>query len=294
MSAGHYRERYYTSQDGLRLCFRDYGDAAAGGTTALCLGGLTRNAKDFHQLAGRLAARRRVLCPDYRGRGRSQYDPQWRNYQPRTYLDDVRHLLVACNVHRVAVIGTSLGGLLAMGMTAAMPTVLAGAVLNDVGPVVDTAGLERIVSYVRRLASPTDWNDAARQLRHLLPDWPAETDAEWLDMARRTFREDGDRLTCDWDPRIMKPFDEGTGNAPDLWPVFRALGERPVVAVRGERSDILSVATLERMLEVVPHLVAVTIEAVGHAPSLMEPAALEAIDRLFDDVDRANAPTGPA
>ena len=285
MNSEEYVESYYTSQDGLRLFFRDYGNEMAGGTTALCLGGLTRNAKDFHHLAQRLSARRRILCPDYRGRGHSQYDSQWRNYQPRTYLDDVRHLLAACNVHQVVVIGTSLGGLLAMGMTAAMPTTLAGAVLNDVGPVVETAGLQRIVGYVRHLESPRDWNEAARQLRRLLPDWPAETEAEWLDVARRTFREEGGKLQCDWDPQIMKPFTKGTGDAPDLWPVFRGLGRRPVVAVRGERSDILSVATLERMLEEAPHLVAVTIEAVGHAPSLMEPAALEAIDRLFDAVD---------
>ena len=111
-----FRERWFSAQDGLRLYFRDYGSPSAPGTPMLCLGGLARNSKDFDRLARRLCQHRRVVCPDYRGRGRSSYDPQWQNYRPEVYLNDLAHLLAVCNLHRVLVCGTSMGGLLSMGL----------------------------------------------------------------------------------------------------------------------------------------------------------------------------------
>ncbi len=279
---GEFRERTYTSQDGLRLYFRDYGDPAAAAVPVLCLPGLTRNSKDFDGLARRLAQTRRVICPDYRGRGRSQYDDTWRRYVPRTYVDDLRHLLAAANLHRVVVVGTSLGGILAAALAVAMPCAVAAAVLNDVGPDIESDGLERIIAYMRSVPSMPDWQSAADYLRRALPDLPASTDHGWLDIARATFREGEDgTLHVDWDPALVKPLLAARGEDMDLWPLFRALSGVPVVAVRGARSDLLSQATLQRMADEIPGLVTVTVAGVGHAPSLLEPEVREAFDALF-------------
>jgi pimeloyl-ACP methyl ester carboxylesterase len=280
-----FRERTYTSQDGLRLYYRDYGDPLGTAVPVLCLAGLTRNCKDFHGLALRLSRSRRVVCPDYRGRGRSAYDPDWRRYQPRTYVDDVRHLLAVTNVHRVLVIGTSLGGILAAAMAVAVPSAVAGAVLNDVGPEIDADGLQRIVAYVRDQQPQPDWAHAARHLEANLPDLGIRDDKGWLALARNTYREGDDgRVHVDWDPALVKPLLTGDGRATDLWPLFKALRRVPVLAVRGAKSDILSEATLERMAETLPGLARVTVKGVGHAPALVEPECLEAIDAVLAEI----------
>jgi pimeloyl-ACP methyl ester carboxylesterase len=279
---GTYRERQFTSRDGLRLYFRDYGDARAGGVPVLCLSGLTRNCKDFHDLAIHLSADRRVLCPDYRGRGRSEYDrDRWR-YNARTYLEDIRHLLAVANIHRVVVIGTSLGGILAMAMAAAMPAVLAGAVLNDIGPAVDLDGLGRVIAFYANQRPPSDWSAAVGHLREFLPNLPAESDAEWLRIAQNTYREGDDGiLRFDWDPALIEPFRRAVAENVDLWPLFRALRGVPVLVVRGALSDVLTEKTFRRMSDEMPGLHGLTVDTVGHAPSLSEPHVLEAIDVLL-------------
>jgi pimeloyl-ACP methyl ester carboxylesterase len=253
---------------------------------------LTRNSKDFDDLARHLSPRWRVLCPDYRGRGRSAYDQDWRRYLPQTYVADVGQLLAAIEVRRVVVIGTSLGGLLAMAMTAAMPAVLAGAVLNDIGPTIEAAGLVRIRQYLAALRPVRDWRAAALQLAEAIPDWPAKTDAEWLAVAHATYRQEADGwLRPDWDPAIAKPFDEPSGTAPpDLWALFKGFGNLPLLAVRGERSDILSAETLSRMHEAAPHMASVTVPGVGHAPALKQPVERAAIDALLAKVETAERP----
>ncbi len=277
-----YREREFSSRDGLRLYFRDYGDTRAVATPVLCLSGLTRNCKDFHGLATHLSARRRVLCPDYRGRGRSAYDRDWRRYHVRTYLEDIRHLLAVANVHRAVVIGTSLGGVLAMAMAAAMPSAVAGAVLNDIGPVVEAGGLGRIIAFYSDHRPRPDWGAAVGHLRKALPNLPAGSDAEWLQIARATYREGDDgQLYFDWDGALIEPFRRAAAADVDLWPLFRALRGVPVLVVRGALSDVLTEKTFRRMGEEMPGLSALTVDAVGHAPSLTEPPVLEAIDALF-------------
>jgi pimeloyl-ACP methyl ester carboxylesterase len=277
-----FEERFLTSQDGLRLYYRDYGgreprSAAAAKTPLLCLPGLTRNSKDFHGFAARLAAERRVICPDYRGRGRSAYDPNWRHYEARVYIDDIRHLLAATNLHHVVVVGTSLGGLLAMAMAVAVATALAGVVLNDVGPAVNADALTRILAHAGDGRTQPDWESAARHLRRSLPHLSIDTEEGWLRMAHSTYREGADGLLhVDWDVTLVKPLLRRR-RAPDLWPLFRALRRVPVVAVRGGVSDVLTEATFARMKAEKPDLVQVTVPGVGHAPSLGEPDAARAI-----------------
>ncbi len=175
-----------------------------------------------------------------------------------------------------------------MAMTAAMPTVLAGAVLNDIGPSLEAAGLGRIRRYLATLRPAPDWPSAARQLAQAIPDWPATNDAEWLAVAQATFRQHADGLLRpDWDTAIAKPFAKPAGPAPpDLWALFRGFRDLPLLAVRGERSDLLSAETLEHMRSVAPHLVTVTVPGVGHAPALKQPEERAAIDALLAMVER--------
>lgn len=286
MDGNGFREGTVTAGDGLRLYFRDYGPAWGGATPVLCLAGLTRNSRDFHHLAERLADRRRVVCPDLRGRGWSGRDPYWRHYHPRVYLDDLRHLLIAARLDRVAVIGTSLGGLLGMGLAVTMPTAVAGAVLNDVGPEIDPRALAPLAAYMRDNRPVADWAAAVVRLKKAFPTLPARTDDDWLAIARGAFRERPDGLLeHDFDPGLTRALEHGLGDVPDLWPMFRALRDVPVLAVRGALSEVLTAATLQAMAAALPAMAQVTVPDVGHAPSLLEPAAAGAIDAFLDRVD---------
>jgi pimeloyl-ACP methyl ester carboxylesterase len=282
MTAGQasgYRERFVSAEDGLKLYFRDYGDAMSHATPVLCLPGVTRNSKDFAPLAARLSRNRRVICPDYRGRGRSAYDRDWRNYQPTTYVNDIRHLLIACGVHRAHVIGTSLGGILAMIMAVAMPTTVASAVLNDIGPVVGTGGLGGIVAYMREDRVFPDLQSAADHIRAVFPDLPARSPEDWLTIAGNTYREETGRgFVRDWDNAIVNRFGEALEKPTTFWPLFGALRRVPVLAVRGALSTILSEETFRKMAEYMPTMTRVVVEDCGHPSALNESNVLEAID----------------
>jgi pimeloyl-ACP methyl ester carboxylesterase len=283
-----WHDRFFASGDGLRLHYRDYPARAPAGARprapVLCLPGLTRNSRDFESLATHLALRRRVLSPDLRGRGRSQYDPEWRNYHPGTYVADLGLLLAAAEVGQVVVIGTSLGGLLAMLLAASRPRSLCGVVLNDIGPEVAAEGIARISGYVGRAAPVPTWEAAAAQVRAINEAaFPDLTDAEWLAFARRTCREADGAIRVDMDPRIGDAVRAApAGAAPDLWPVYAALGPVPVLAIRGELSDVLSAATFDRMLREKPDLQRLVVARRGHAPSLDEPECRAAIDAFLD------------
>lgn len=279
-----YRERRLTAQDGLQLYFRDYGGAKNGGPALLCLTGLTRNSKDYHDFARRFAGQHRILSPDYRGRGRSERDEDWKNYNPQSYISDIRHLLAATNCHRVVVVGTSLGAILAMGLAVVIPGVVAGAILNDAGPELDPAGIARILDYVGDESTCADWEAASRRVQELFPSLSIDSQAGWLEFATRTFREGEDGvLHYDWDPAIARQLG-GQKSMPDLWPLYRALRPMPVLALRGETSDVLSLETFERMGEDMPNLRRVTVPGVGHVPTLAEPVAERAIDEFLKNL----------
>jgi pimeloyl-ACP methyl ester carboxylesterase len=252
----------------------------------LCLGGLARNSKDFADLAGRLSETRRVICPDYRGRGRSSYDPDWRNYRPEVYLRDLVHLLAACNLHRVAVCGTSMGGLLSMGLAVATPTVLAGVILNDIGPDLSPGGLTRILQYVGVDRPQPDLDAAAAHLKSLLPQLGLDSEAKWRRFAEATYRKGDDGLLhYDWDIALAKYLQRSGGKTLDLWSLYGALRRIPVLAFRGALSDVLSEESFERMAEVKPDLIQVTVPGVGHVPMLDEPQAETAIDAFLAALD---------
>lgn len=278
MTALPYDEHVYTAQDGLRLYYRDYGAQNRGTLPLVCLTGLTRNSHDFEAFAERHARRRRVICPDYRGRGRSDYDPDWRHYVPTTYINDIRHLLAATGVERVVFVGTSMGALLSMGMAVAAPMAVTGAILNDAGPDVDRSGLERILDYVGKDRPQRDWDEAVATLKTMFPSLSISTDEGWRDLAQGTFREGEDGLLhYDWDTNLARALAKN-GPPPDLWSYFRALRDVPVLAFRGELSDVLAEDTFERMGLTLPRIATVTVPGVGHAPTLAEPEAEAAIE----------------
>ena len=276
-------DRFWTSGDGLRLHFRDY-PGRADRPPLLCLPGLTRNARDFARLAERLAGEWRVLCPDLRGRGDSGYARDPASYNPLQYADDLELLLADQAIDRFVAIGTSLGGLLTMLLAARAPERIAGALLNDVGPELDPAGLARIRGYVGQGRSFPTWMHAARAIEETqasaFPDYQA---SDWLAMAKRAMVLGGNgRIVFDYDMKIAEALAApGSAPVPDLWPALLALGGKPVTLLRGELSDVLREEALQQMAQRLPGADAVTVARVGHAPMLDEPAAVAALDRLL-------------
>lgn len=237
---------------------------------------------DFHRVALRLSAERRVLCPDYRGRGKSDYDPNPNNYIPPTYLNDLRHLLTLSGVHHVVIIGTSLGGLIAMAMSLMMPSAIKGVVLNDIGPEIASNGRDRILNYIGTDSSPPNWDAAVNELKSLFPNLSLNTDDEWLEVAQATYRlDDKGVFHPNWDIKIVKPL-RRPASIPDLWPIFHALDHVPVLGIRGALSDLLLPETFEQMAATHPEFTAVTIPDTGHVPSLWEPESERAIDTFLD------------
>jgi pimeloyl-ACP methyl ester carboxylesterase len=276
------RELFVSNRAGRRIHVSDWGDPLDPRTPVLGLPGYARSARDFGHVAARLAPRRMVSL-DYRGRGRSDYEADWRAYDPRTLVDDVRQVAVATGLHRFVAIGTSLGGILAMALAVAMPASLAGVVLNDVGPAAVSGGADYLIDYMGRDRPQPDWPGAVAELQRNIPNLSLRTDEEWLAFARNTFRrgEDG-LLHIDWDPAIVKPLQAGAARATDLWPLFKALRPYPVLAIRGGLSMLLSAETFDAMAAAHPRMRRVTLDGVGHAPTLDEPMLCETLDDFLD------------
>ncbi len=281
----NFKSKHYTSQDGLSLFYRDYGSPLAKGPTLIFLGGINRNSKDHHDIATALCDKFRIICPDYRGRGQSQWDSQWRNYHPVTYLSDLRHLFTLLNLHQVVVIGTSMGGLLAMALTAFFPTILKGAVINDVGPDVNSEGITRIVDYLGDDRIYESWEAAIQHIQQAWNDPSIKTKEDWLKNAHETFHEDSEgKIHIDWDPAIAKALREDTGATHDLWPLFNGFSSLPVLAIRGEVSDILSLETFEKMVVSLPNIISLTVPKTGHTPRLDDPVVLETLKEFLEDI----------
>jgi pimeloyl-ACP methyl ester carboxylesterase len=279
-----WRDIYFASFDDLRLHVRHYpAQEPNGARPVICLPGLTRNGRDFHYLASYLSHHterpRDVYCVDYRGRGGSQFDRHWRNYTPFVELIDTLDFMTVQDLHRAAVVGTSRGGIIAMMMAALRPTAMGAVVLNDVGPVLETTGLARIMGYVGKMKVPRSWEDAALQLRELNErSFPGLEDWQWEEMAHSVFNEKNGRPAQGYDRRLARSIGAvDLRQMPDLWPQFVALGQFPALVIRGANSDLLSSETVEAMVKRHPNLRTLTVQGQGHAPLLSEPETVETI-----------------
>ena len=272
-----YLDRYYRSQDGLRLYARDYPGPMPDAPAVLCLPGLTRNSKDFAALAEALAARFRVVCPDQRGRGHSERDSDPARYRPDRYCADMLALLDTLGVARAHIVGTSLGGLMAVMLAATQRARVGAIVLNDVGPELDPRGIARIAGYVGKQQQPCSLAEAIERIAAVNGEaFPDYTAADWLAMVANTCIVEQDQVLLDYDAAIAQGMADGSAT-PDLWPLFGLLRGLPVLALRGALSDILSAATLAAMAERLPGLEAVEVPQRGHAPMLDEPVARAAV-----------------
>ncbi len=293
--------QFHRSADNLRLHVRQYPGPNPTAPTVLCLHGLMRNARDFEDLAVHLQARYRILAPDLRGRGLSDRDPRPQNYQPPVYLEDLRPIFAEAAEHGpYAIIGTSLGGILAMVHAASRPARLAGIVLNDIGPALDPAGVERIKGYAGRSPPPRDWPEAIAQMRAAYAvAWPDLPPDRWERLARRSYVEDAPgALRAAADPAIGEAMRAAPAAALDLWTQWRVLADLPVLVLRGELSDLLSPAILDRMRDLKRDLATQVVANRGHVPLLDEPESLHAIDRFleraFGAMRAATCATAPA
>lgn len=280
---------HYTGKHGLPLYAKAYGPKAAP-LTVLCMHGLTRNHQDFEPMIAGLNGKYRFIAVDVRGRGLSAYDPDPKNYAVPVYVQDMQALLAHIGLKKVALIGTSMGGLMSLMMMKTMPELVHSVIINDIGPSIEKAGLARIASYVGKIKPVTSWAEAATALQTMQGSFfPNLGPDDWLGFARRTFRETEDgRFVLDYDPQISQAF--GTANAQPikralmhftLWRLFKAMYAVPLLILRGQNSDILSPKTVEQMLRRHPDARAVNIPNVGHAPLLDEAESLAAIDAFL-------------
>ncbi|MEP9397247.1 alpha/beta hydrolase [Mesorhizobium sp. KR2-14] len=285
---------FYSAPDGLRLHARVYGAANTGKTPVICLPGLTRNARDFHELSLHLsrANARKVAAFDYRGRGRSAYDKNWRNYNLNVEADDILAGLTALEVEHGAFIGTSRGGLIIHLLAAMRPAVLRAVVLNDIGPVVEAAGFARIRAYLETAPKPRSFDEALAMQRSLHGKaFPALSGRDWRRFVAALYRDRGGVPVPDFDPALLKTLSQLDLSVPlpTMWPQFQGLYPVPVLAIRGEHSTLLSAQTLQEMEQRHPRLEALTVSGQGHAP-LLETGELP--NRIAEFLDRADGTAG--
>lgn len=286
-----YTSRFLSAPDGLQLHARDYPPAPGGETRlpVICLPGLSRNARDFHQFAllvSNGASRpRRVIALDYRGRGLSAWDENTANYNVATECQDVIAACTAFGISRALFVGTSRGGLILHIMATVQPDLIAAAVLNDIGPEIEAEGLKDIRDYLSNRASPATFEAAADALARIHgPTFPALTRADWLEMADAIYREKDGRIVADHDPRLADQLQaiDFSKPLPTLWPQFDLLAQRPLLVIRGEHSRLFSAKTLERMEAHGPHVEALTAEGQGHAPLLHHDGLFARIKGFLD------------
>ncbi|WP_349433630.1 alpha/beta hydrolase [Pararhizobium sp. A13] len=289
-----FTERFFSASDGLQLYARDYGHDNPQTKRTLpivCLAGLSRNSRDFHLLAEQLSTHpdrpRRVVALDYRGRGFSAWDPDKSHYQLPVEAEDVLTACAVLDVEQAIFIGTSRGGLILHLLAAMRPTLLRGVILNDIGPVIETSGLLLIRQYLEAQPVLQSWDEAVESLKRVHGDaFPALDQADWDDMAKAIFREKDGMIVADFDPALIEPLRNITGETPmaDLWTLYEGLKPVPLMTIRGESSAILSPATFAEMAERHPRMRSVAAAGQGHAPLLHRPDLLAEIRGFISGV----------
>ena len=275
-----FNDHYFQTQDGLRLYARDYPGPEENAPVVLCLHGLTRNSRDFQELAPALSKHFRVLVPEQRGRGRSDYDDDVSRYALLQYVEDMHGLLSHLGIEHVAIVGTSMGGLMTFALNALYSGLVTRAVINDIGPEIAEVGLNRIKSYVGMVGPFADWDEATAYVKsasvEIFPDWH---DAQWTDFARQCYVERDGQVVIDYDPRIAEPLtaDGNDTEADTLWSLFAAMSSVPSLLIRGELTDLLTESCVAKMREVHPGMSVLPVHRVGHAPMLNESGVTEAI-----------------
>jgi pimeloyl-ACP methyl ester carboxylesterase len=285
---------FYRSHDDLLLYARKYGSDDAPGRPLLCLPGLTRNGRDFHDLALALSTHpthpRPVYCLDYRGRGRSEWDEDWRNYSAYVELLDAAAFLTLRSLNDIAIIGTSRGGIIAMLLGVMRPSAIGCLVLNDIAPVIETAGLARIMGYAGKIPVPRDWQEANRLVRDMnKAQFTALDDRRWDALTRQLFNEVEGRPAAAYDPNVGKALSEVdiAKPVPTMWEYFDALLQTPLMVLRGENSDLLSAATVHEMQARHPNLTPVPIRNEGHAPLLMDRFSHRLVGDFLFEADKS-------
>jgi pimeloyl-ACP methyl ester carboxylesterase len=281
-SSSEWQSLYFHAKDGLKLHVRHIGARGAMLPPLVCLPGLSRNVDDFDAVGRAVAAAgdRWVVALDSRGRGGSEYDPNWRNYDLKVELDDLLGMLVALGIESAVFLGTSRGGLLTALTEIARPSLLRGAILNDIGPVIEARGLARIRSYVGKLPTPRDFAGATTLLKQVFGTHFTDLSPDaWERYARRTWKTEGARLVPRYDNNLMRPLAELDLEKPmpDLWPQFEPLSRVPLMVIRGELSDILSRQTAEEMVRRHPGARLHEVPYQGHAPLLEDAETLDSI-----------------
>ncbi|MEH6790792.1 alpha/beta fold hydrolase [Parasphingorhabdus sp.] len=281
-----YQDIYWESDDGLKLHAWDY-PSDSGKTPVICIPGLTRNARDFQHLGTIFHGERRILMLDLRGRGASEYAKDSSTYNPRQYVSDVVMLMDEMKIDKAIFIGTSLGGIVTMLLAKTDPQRVAAAVLNDIGPELDQTGLDRIASNVGQGRSFDTWAHAGRDLAENNGDiFPDFTLRDWIVFAKKVYRMNSSgRIKLDYDMKIAEPFSSKGGGSGALWNALEHMKEIPTLILRGELSDLFSQKIAEKMLETLDKGELVTVPRVGHAPTLEEPASLDAISQLLHRID---------
>lgn len=281
--------RFVTMPDGLVIHVRSWGPAASGRTPLLCLPGLSRNSRDFAGLAARFAGHpkspRQVIAVDFRGRGLSGHDKNPGNYNIVTEAMDVNAVLTALGIEHAVFVGTSRGGLVTMIMAGMRPGAIAAAVLNDIGPVLEGAGLAQIRIYLQKSPRPKNWAEAiAIQKSVMAATFTSFTEEDWLFEALAKYAEKDGKIGPDHDPgllQVVKAIDLSSP-LPTMWPQFAGLAGVPAMVIRGANSALLSQKTVEQMAERHPKLTSLTIDGQGHAPLLHSAGIPEALAAFLD------------
>ena len=287
-----WRDVYFTVRDGLRLHARHYPAPGSTRRAVLCLPGLTRNSQDFNKLALEIGDprghRRAVYAIDYRGRGLSEHDKDWKNYSPLIECLDVIDLIAMEGLSDCAVLGTSRGGLIAMILALMQPGAIGAVILNDIGPEIEKAGLTRIIGYVGKVPVPIDWREATALVHGMNRRFfTGLSEADWEAFARASFLDLNGLPAPSYDPAIARTMSiqDIAAGVPTMWPQFDALCRVPMLAIRGENSDILSRETLRKMQERHTNMRSVTVAGQGHAPLLLDDQTIGEISDCLIDTD---------
>ncbi|MBB3993346.1 pimeloyl-ACP methyl ester carboxylesterase [Sulfitobacter undariae] len=264
---------YFTTSDGLSLYYTDEGE----GLPILCLAGLTRTTADFDYVTPHLTGNR-VIKLDYRGRGKSDFDPNWKHYILPVECRDIIELLDHLELEKVAIIGTSRGGLNAMGLARGAKHRLLGVALNDVGPVIDPKGMEMISNVIGRDPAAKTYEDAAAAIERAFPEFSNVPEGRWLEEAHRHFTDDADGLQITYDKHLRDAIlAAGDQMMPDLWPFFDAMEGLPLALIWGLNSTLLKADTVEAMQKRRPDMILAEVPDRGHIPFLDEAESVAAL-----------------